>query len=536
MLFSDFISRYPKANIQKFSYVHDSFGGYVRWKVNGTTIMSDDDPSGETWTSNLSYDLKTLLWKDLGVANKLLTSSFPKSLAFTTKAYSIPGIKFNTFAVDITKTLTELDIYVSEKDHFSVELKNVFKNQTIGITSGKEARAWLNKPNISQWPQQLNMAVWCATSGCGVSLSDIFAYPKVIRSFFVFHIYFTIRRILYEMNTPFPGEETFSVKNNPYIKNAYNRLCAEFGLSNDQDFKGWNKPLADFRFKGGSNHGVGDIFIDYGEGYADPGNVPGSAASQKTGGGLQNVRIIRNYDTEANIWPSSLNKFHDDGGRKIKGDLISMLRNDHFADFQYAWFIPESGHGLTKAGLGRINRSVEAFVYCVLGAQVNTRSSIIGEGGGAVETQDEFKNLFESSVVENDISKSIQNYQLAVQESKLRLDLAIAPNVWLMPSDMIINTESVIGYNNKLVKATEDMEFGVNTSINIETKNVGITHSLAKSKVLLNTRPQPSITKTQNKEETEEKVQISNAETSSHQNNLIVLMLVGGLLSWLLFR
>ena len=55
-----------------------------------------------------------------------------------------------------------------------------------------------------------------------------------------------------------------------------------------------------------------------------------------------------------------------------------MLRNDHFVDFQYAWFIPESGYGLTKAGLGRINRSVEAFVYCILGAQVNTRNSIVG--------------------------------------------------------------------------------------------------------------------------------------------------------------
>ena len=228
-------------------------------------------------------------------------------------------------------------------------MKNVFKNQTVGFTSGKEARAWLSKPNINQWPQQLNMAVWCATSGCGVSLSDIFSYPKVIRSFFVFHIYFTIRRILYELYVPLPDEKTFSLKNNPYNKNAYNRLCAEFGLSNNQDYKGWNKTLADFRFKGGTNHGLGDVFIDYGEGYADSGSIPGSASAQATGGGYQNVRIIRGYDTEANIWPSSEHKFYDDGGRKNNGDLVSMLRNDHFVDFQYAWFIAESGHGLTKA-------------------------------------------------------------------------------------------------------------------------------------------------------------------------------------------
>ena len=43
-----------------------------------------------------------------------------------------------------------------------------------------------------------------------------------------------------------------------------------------------------------------------------------------------------------------------------------------------------------------------------------------------------------------------KDYQQSVQETKLRLDLAIAPGVWLMPSNMIVNTESVVGYNNKV--------------------------------------------------------------------------------------
>ena len=30
-------------------------------------------------------------------------------------------------------------------------------------------------------------------------------------------------------------------------------------------------------------------------------------------------------------------------GRKIDGNLISLLRNIEFEDFKYAWFIPESG-------------------------------------------------------------------------------------------------------------------------------------------------------------------------------------------------
>ena len=108
----------------------------------------------------------------------------------------------------------------------------------------------------------------------------------------------------------------------------------------------------------------------------------------------------------------------------------------------------------------------------MMGAQVKTRNSIVGGGGGAIETQQEFLSL-QSSVIENDITNSVQRYQMATQEAKLRLDLAIAPGVWLMPSDMIINTESVVGYNNKLMKATEGMKFGANADVNLETKGGG---------------------------------------------------------------
>ena len=93
--------------------------------------------------------------------------------------------------------------------------------------------------------------------------------------------------------------------------------------------------------------------------------------------------------------------------------------------------------------------------------------------------------LFESSVIEEDISKSMQHYQIAVQEAKVRVDLAVAPGLWLIPSELIINTESVTVYNNKLLKATSDMSFGVNSSLNNESKDVGIKHNMGSSKVKL---------------------------------------------------
>ena len=126
--------------------------------------------------------------------------------------------------------------------------------------------------------------------------------------------------------------------------------------------------------------------------------------------------------------------------------------------------------GLTQAGLSRINQSIEAFVYCILGAQFNVRSSILGEGGRAKEAQTEFLTLMEDAIRQPDITKSVQRYQLAVDEAKVRLNLAVCPGAWLMPARMIINTESIVGYNKKLKQAQAVMKLGVNNSVNLGTK------------------------------------------------------------------
>ena len=511
-LLNDFRNRYPKADLNQFKFVNDNYGGYMVWTRNGLTIMSYDDPTGKTWTDDIRPGLKLLLWIDLGLDDT--SSPFPKSLTMTNRSYPIPAIDFDEPTSNTTNMLTSLDIYVSNTKKFTAKMRNIFTSQVVTFKFGKQSRKWLNSPDMNYWPQQLNFAVWCATSGCGVSPFESLNYPKLVAGFIKFHVYFTIRRILYELNVPLPDEQPFAIANNPYSKVAYQRLCAEFGIANDSDF----------RWKGGRNHGLGDIFLDYGAGY------------HGRGGGFQNVHLIRNYDEDANQWPGDGGEFSDDGGKKEKGNLISFIRNDDFAGYKYAWFIPTSGYGLTKAGLGRLNRSAEAFVYCVLGSQVNTRNSIVGTGGGAIETQQEFLALFESSVIENDISSSVQRYQLATQEAKLRLDLAIAPGVWLMPSNMIINTESIVGYNNNLMKATGDMKFGINSNVNLETKTVGISHNLGSSKVKLPHAATGTETVQVKTPITDVKPEIKEPETTQHENNMITLIIVVGGLAWALFR
>ena len=116
--------------------------------------------------------------------------------------------------------------------------------------------------------------------------------------------------------------------------------------------------------------------------------------------------------------------------------------------------------------LARINQSIEAFVYCVFGAQVKVRSSILGEGGRAKEAQSEFLVLIEDAIRQPDLAKSVQRYQLVMDESKVRLDLAVCPGAWLMPSRMIINVDSTAGYDNELKQAVTGMKLGVSNSVN----------------------------------------------------------------------
>jgi len=107
-------------------------------------------------------------------------------------------------------------------------------------------------------------------------------------------------------------------------------------------------------------------------------------------------------------YPGGYYKFSNERGKAKDENLLYFIEPDDVP--QYDWFAPNKTAGLTQAGLAHINQSVEAFVYCILGAQVNVRSSIIGEGGRAKEAQTEFLTLMEDTISQPDLAKSVQRY------------------------------------------------------------------------------------------------------------------------------
>ena len=239
-----------------------------------------------------------------------------------------------------------------------------------------------------------------------------------------------------------PDDPAFNQQENPYDVASYKRLCAEFGID----------PSTDFRFTYGQNHGLGYVNIMYPDG-------PFAHKQWK-------------YPPADLSNPSSQRLKGDSG--TTDNNTIAFIRNDQGADAQFEHFVPNQTSGLTLNGLGRINRSIEAFGYCILGAQANTRSSILGDLGTARNTQTDFLVLIEDSIKTLTVSNGPVKYQDAIQATKVRLNFAVGRGVLLLPSRMIINTESVVGYNNNLRRATDDMKLGVNNHVNQETTKAGL--------------------------------------------------------------
>ena len=477
-----FKSRYPKANFADFK-TEDFFGKpnifFHNKAGDEETAVFDDDGKDFRPSIYFSKEMKRQLGLAPGFPLELTHNPNPK--------LEIPAVPFHDEAGGtgaalhtLKDNLVQQEIYVTPSDKFKIKFRDIFSDTVITHRSSHESRRWLAGPNFEYYPQQLNFAFFCATTGCGLSRRILFEdkmrdgkndltdseliLPPQVRSFFWFHVYFTVRRILFELggvqnSLPLPGDPAFSQTENKYDIPSFERICAEFGIS----------PNADFRFTRGDNHGLGSVF----EYFTNSG-----------------------YTKTPFKYPSKETKFEDEGGRASDGNLVPYIENTE-ARNQYEYFLCPVSHGLTSAGLSRINQSIESFCYAILGSQVDVRSSISGSQGSAIETQRQFLSMVEDAIRNPDISKSVQRFQLAIESAKVRLDLAISPGLWLLPSKMVVNTESVVGYNNKLKKATSFMKIGINSDLNIPVRRSAPKHNFGSGAVKL---PHSGVEKQETKE------------------------------------
>ena len=122
---------------------------------------------------------------------------------------------------------------------------------------------------------------------------------------------------------------------------------------------------------------------------------------------------------------------------------------------------------ITQTGQLFLQKALESYVYCVLGAQAQTRWRIVADGAKRLQTQEVFAKLVKDTVVQDDDSVLITNMQTAVKATNVVLNLAILPKLILIPSDLFLK-KKIPWYNNTLTLATKTMKFGKNEGLNFD--------------------------------------------------------------------
>ena len=162
-----------------------------------------------------------------------------KAFLFNSQAKYRTGGHFSHFKekADIL-SLANQEIMVDDKGgHFKAMFPDIFADYQNPPLTGDVAmanKAWQIWQNtlLSWWQCLFNLALWCASAGCGVSFEDhIQAEKSLLASLYRFHVYHTTRRLLEELRVALPGDKSYSWYETAYDSRAYKRLWAEFSVS-----------------------------------------------------------------------------------------------------------------------------------------------------------------------------------------------------------------------------------------------------------------------------------------------------------------
>ena len=228
--------------------------------------------------------------------------------------------------------------------------------------TNKARQIWKDAP-FSWWQCQLNFALWCASAGCGVSFEDhLQAEKPLLASLYRFHVYHTTRRLLEELRVALPGDKSYSWYENAYDSRAYKRLCAEFSVPPEQDWR------------------------------------------QRVDHGNQGLGAWRSFMTTSGAYRQT----HMAQGPFFH--LKDAMR--HNRDIPGAWttFFLDKSEGFMQAGVERLNDSIRTYVWAILGAQAQTQSNILKTGTGFDAQTQYLANIEDAIASPVDIPSSISRY------------------------------------------------------------------------------------------------------------------------------
>jgi hypothetical protein len=304
-------------------------------------------------------------------------------------------------------SLTQPHIQVQEKSWFQTQYPDVFEKYLLQVSSDKIVQAWNSNP-MQFWQNQLNFAIWCSTTGCGISAIDhLKAEEPMMQSLYLFHVYYQTRRILAEIQAPLPQDNAWCATNNSYDHRAYGRISAEFGVHTD------------WRIRGLANNGLGRVYFYWQDGYYPMANTSGHY--------IPSAMSFKNKTTDSVV--------HVDF---IKQDIPG-------SDQGWKTFILDKSEGLTRPGVERLNDSIRTYVWAILGAQSLTRTGILGSGT-AFDAQKQFLANIEDAISSPvDLPSAISRYQNLLRYAGSEVNFVFGIGLYMAPSDMLLCVGSTGG-------------------------------------------------------------------------------------------
>ena len=181
---------------------------------------------------------------------------------------------------------------------------------------------------------------------------------------------------------------------------------------------------------------------------------------------IKNPELMKAYDLSGmkGYLPVSIQSFNGashGGGTYVKAGWVNYSNSDHLH------FIPYKSDGITQVRVQLLMDSVESYVYSILGAQAKTRWSIVSSQlGKSLQMQQAFRRIVNDTVVQTNVNVTISDMRTAIRDTNVILNMAINPNIILIPSRLIILETPIPGYNNVLSIPTKTTTFGINTKLN----------------------------------------------------------------------
>ena len=355
--------------------------------------------------------------------------------------------------------VSSIDIYVSPSHYFHASFPNLVEKYVLPEVSKDEiVSRWTTYP-MKFWQNQLNFAIWCATSGCGVSVENTKARDELSQSLFKFHIYYQTRRILKEMSCPLPTNSDWNAYDNNVDMAAYERICTEFKVP----------PTSDWHVKG-PNHGLGNVLVWYYGSQGAPGRF---------------IKLDTPYDKDKDVFMPMKQKLNMLVQHKLhiySKKFINYIKQQQDG-IKHAWttFILEKVLDFyTLPGAVRIDESIRNYCWSILGAQGQTRSSIVSTQATSLDAQKQFLANVEDAINRPvDLPSDIARYEDTLRYAKSKVDFVFYPGLYMAPSDMELNVGVRTNYNNEIVVAPNSSTPGHDIHLNApRTPEKVVPHSV----------------------------------------------------------